>query len=306
MTTFAVITYTDPVPSKNLIFILSVILFLSCEKDKNAVQPDTPIPVDTTVRLSKAYYYNIADTTGVPANTDSICYNEKNQIEKIIYQPGADALVFSYNDDGNLMKVSNVSAIAAKKQTYYLHYNLNKKVDTLTVADSSEVAPFMFKSRLSYDPAGNLVNIFTNFSSDGHEGGYANISYSRSTKLDSIQSVYIDKGSINILYTAPDPSGARGHLNVDKAYLFTMAVRSYKFLIHPMVVNNYMQQFLNQDDAIMNNGRINVSEAGATNSTSFTNKFSFNSNGTLRNHQYTEINSSSALWMTYRFEYARK
>jgi hypothetical protein len=290
---------------KHLFFVLSI-LFFACKKDKDSIHLDTPIPVDTTMRLTKAYFYSSIDTVGAPNNTDSIYYNAKNQIAKIVYKPGSDAVVFSYNDNGDLIKVSNVSDSAAKRQTYYLHYNLNKKVDSLTVTDSSENSPFMFKSDLRYDPAGNLTYIVSELRGDTTESSFSYTSYFRSSKIDSIQSVFWINGGItvNVRHTAIDPSGARGRLNIDKSYLFMMAMRTGKLLFLASTDNVYFQQFLNPDDAVMDNGQIHNSYYG--NFAPFTNKFSFNSNGTLRSHQYSKADGVISIKQTYKFEYAKK
>jgi hypothetical protein len=294
---------------KHLSIILCAVLLFACKKDNDGTQvEDDHLPVDTTMRVTKGYNYEVHDTTQSPTYTDSIYYNEKNQIEKIVSQPGSDAHTFSYNDDGLLIEMSFSNTAAQRTQKYYLHYNLNKKVDSLIIVVNEEITTI---NSMSYNAAGDLTKIRAEIPNGGDTVISAYITYFRSNKLDSI---YTDLPfglvrRINSQFTTASTVNSR--LTIDRSYLFMMAVRDYGGLFGEEQGNIYIQQFLNPDDAIMGKGKIGgydpLDGAPTHVFSSFSNQFSYNGDNTLRFHQFSQTFNGKTYGMkSYKFEYSKK
>ena len=291
---------------KQLFFILSIVsgtvLLFACKKDSDP----TNSPEDTDVVLLTKVYSSMLDTSGPALNSDSIYYNTKNQIVKVVHTPGSEVYNFSYNDDGDLLTVNILSSNEYGGQTYKLYYNNKKTLDSLIIIELG--TPVTIRSTMNYDMAGGLTNVLTDYLMQGTGDRWFQTTYFRSSKLDSIHSDFIYQNKrINSHFSA-GTSTVNKPVIIDKAYLFMMAIRMDKYLFISDGNNIYLQQFLNPKDNLMSNGELAIYDLSDSSSIHTFNEveniFTFNSDSTLRTYQYAEIvNGKSYGRSAYKFDY---
>lgn len=282
------------------LMLLSLSFLFACSKTD-----DTNTETEDPAVLVKADYYpGWADTSGLAVYSDSIYYNDKNQIEKVISRTSTDSIVylFTYNSNDLLTKLT---ARGAKwwHQDYNIYYSADNRVDSLNMLDSSNTTGgiIAMKSKLYYDQNDSLSSITTDLFQEGGSYRVYKRQYTRKGNGD------ID--SINIQANVADnevayernihPSAILSPVNknmqqLNPAYLFLLATRVQLYLFTANSQNIFMQHLLCPGNNLFNDGTFNnihflpqTSDSTRMGQT-YINTCALNGDGTVKTYQYVE------------------
>lgn len=278
--------------------VLSLPFFFACTKDE---APDTENENPAT--LTRADYYpGWADTSGVAVYSDSIYYNDKNQVVKVVARGASDTIeyLFTYNSNDLLSKMTARGGIWWN-QDYNIFYGANNRIDSLNIADNSGTQGiFELKSKLAYDENNILLSIVTELIQEG--GSYTRYKrrYERKSngEIDSIN-IQIFEPSALLMERNIHPAATVSPVNksmekFNPAYAFLLATRVQLYLFTPSSQNIFMQNILCPKDNLFNDGTINSiyfsgQQVDSINMQTYKNAVSLNADGSIKVFQYTEL-----------------
>ncbi|UPK67366.1 hypothetical protein [Chitinophaga filiformis] len=243
-----------------LLIVTSLVVFFGCDKkDDNVIRPSVDsIPKDTTYLLTTGYYW-MSDSTDYYLYRDSIYYNAKGQIEKVIGNPpfkdDTARSLFYYNDDGTIEKLITEGVKRGYYLNYYLHYDENKRLDRI-IAKGNTSGDTCF---ITYNSQGHVTDITTVGESQGTVGSHLTYFRGDDNQIDSIQCDY----GFNQPFALPRRLGLRLQTavpgiasleNIDRSYLFLLATRLSPNFFLAVTGDFYFQKFLNPTDFSFMNG----------------------------------------------------
>ncbi|MVT09441.1 hypothetical protein [Chitinophaga tropicalis] len=246
--------------SSVLLIATSLVLFFGCGKnDDNVTRPSADsLPKDTTYLLTTGYYW-LEDSTEDYFYHDSIYYNAKNQIEKVIgYPPSPDDTVISlfyYNDDGAIEKLITEGVTRDYYFNYYFHYDGNKRLDRI-IANGNTTGDTCF---ITYNAQGHITDITTISESAGSWRSHLTYFRGDNSKIDSFQCdytfnqepAYLRRLGVRLQTAVP---GVASLENIDRSYLFLLATRQSPNFFLAVRGNFCFQKFLSPVDFNFMNG----------------------------------------------------
>ncbi|SHN24642.1 hypothetical protein [Chitinophaga sp. CF418] len=243
-----------------LLIVTCMVLFSACsKKDNNVTRPlaDLP-PKDTTYLLTKGYYW-IGDSTDEYFYRDSIYYNVKNQIEKVIgYPPFRDDTVtslFYYNDDGAIEKLVTDGVRRGYYLNYYFHYDGNKRLDRI-IAKGNTTGDTCF---MTYDLQGHLTDVTTIPDAAGSWRSHLKYFRDNNNQIDSIQCDFgfdqplASPRRLGVRLQTAVP-GTASLETINRSYLFLLGTRLNPNLFLAVTNDFYIHKFLNPNDFSFKNG----------------------------------------------------
>lgn len=287
--------------SMTLSSVLLTMLFLfACKKENH--ENVSPAPEDTTVTLltQGKYYYAQSDTAGMGAMfTDSLYYNEEDQLLKVVTSKfGGETIVyqFSYNSNGSLHEMV---ARGNEEPTWYLQhyvfsYGSGNRIDSITLIDSAVNAPYTMVPAMTYNAQGKLQSMKTVLRQEGASDITWNVFYSRSSNgtLDSFSNQKLSDG-VQTFKRVVHPSATasvagRAITRLELPYLFLLASRQDATLIRTSTVNLFLQQVLNPSDNLFRDGTLSYNNANPVADESYTHSGTLNADSTLHSYSYRE------------------
>ena len=264
------------------IFCLCIILIVSaCTKNKNTAIPDTIMNANMPTMV---YFYDSADTSGIPVAYDTISYNLLKKISRVrryFALSPADSMqfYFGYQND-SCVSFMTVQAPGAKKpwfKDFRFNYNYNWKLERMRYITESHDVTFNF----NYDDQWRLQSYqssFTRTNGDSIPLGtpYAKGVYYRSAtgNLDSlVTGVFDRKVGNDTLYhskviTLRDQAALPADA-IDKSYLLCLSAFS-DFYLMSADFNVFWEQFFQGDVSLYRSGRYATGDHTQVNPIDFT------------------------------------
>jgi hypothetical protein len=246
----------------NLFPVLLSILMFSCQKDDTNNTTTPTDPVVKPAKLKKVYaWLDNKDTLTAPDDIDTIYYNSKDQIEKVVsartaYSSGIAIYQISYNTNGSISKIQSSGTDNFYHADYTFIYNSSAQLDTLKT--SWYYFGTNIFSTFKYDANGDLSDVYlyghrypTNaLYVDSHTSYYRNAS----RKIDSINTLMdpeFPNFNRSFKYTPTNTVNT-----IDKTYLLTVQLRfdpQFNFgTLNSGVL--YLHQFMNPNDNLFSSG----------------------------------------------------
>jgi hypothetical protein len=280
------------------LLLLSLSFFFACNKDE---APDTENPNPAT--LTRADYYpGWADTSGVAVYSDSIYYNDKNQVVKVVGRGASDTIVylFTYNSNDLLSKMTARGGIWWN-QDYNIFYGANNRIDSLNMEDNSgTLGIFGMKSKLSYDANNILLSIATEIIQEGGSYTIYKRRYARKSNgaIDSINIQALDQFAVTSernIHPATTVSPVNKSMEkFNPAYAFLLATRVQLYLFTANSQNIFMQNILCPQDNLFNDGTVNRiyfsnQKVDSIKTQTYKNTCTLNADGSVKVFQYAEL-----------------
>lgn len=305
-----------------LLPLLLCIFVISCQKNDSTITTPT-LPIDTitpVLKLKKVYCWSgNNDTLNTADNIDTIYYNGKNQLDKVVslHNGGFFTEVATYriyyNDANNISSIAATGTYNGDANEFY-HADYRFVYNTAGKLDSLHTHWFHFGtttfSTFKYDNNGDLSDIYLYghhlFSEDWFLNSHTNYFRNTNRKIDSIN-----------ISTEPDVPGYNRsfkYLTVntmdtpDKIYLLTVQLRddpSFNFALQ----NNgilFLHQFVNPNDNLLSSGIEDGHGTSEAHLSPFYHTFILYSDQTIRTlipYYYLYPNNTPQPQRTMRFEY---
>jgi hypothetical protein len=243
----------------NALFAAAVLSFSACKKDDKPSQhsQEESGPAKEGLFTRADYYFRLSDSaTMKPWHSDSIYYNTKYQISKVVDNNSGDQIInymFTYNTDGTIAAMK-VRSAADYKQDYRFYYK-DSRIDSFVVYDSAAInpAPLLYTNKATYNAQSALERITM------REAGKIvySIVYNRSTRLDSIRANFGSDGAIGYrtMHVAAGVAPVNALLaGLDPAYKLLLAVRQDQYLTSIGSNTLFLHDFLSPGDPVFNDG----------------------------------------------------
>ncbi|ACU64179.1 hypothetical protein [Chitinophaga pinensis] len=302
--------------SNVLLIVVTLTLFFACKKDKiNIIEPeiDPGKPAETmpgNILLRKTIHYNkFRDGIGGPLMSDTLIYNEKDQLIKVEHVNILSKIVytFSYNENGSLSTVRSKSTLAeGYTNIYSLKYNKGL-LDSITwvsdIPNDSADGDHVIINPTRNDQ-GQVTTVKYTLYSKTNSSVYSaqfDFLWTPSNNLASMQGRTYD-------YTADDvqrttfPSVQNNHANIGLSrlpagYLFLLALRenglSYQNAMEPYLFTTYLytsaKNVFNDGTGRLYNRNTRSNEE-LIKYVDYENKATFDQNGVLKTFNYFENN----------------
>jgi len=285
-------------PALGALLLLSLSFLFACNKDET---PDTENETPATL-TSADYYPGWADTSGVAIYSDSIYYNDKNQVVKVVARGASDTIVylFTYNSNDLLSKMTARGG-TWWNQDYSIFYGVNNRIDSLNIEDNSgTLGIFEMKSKLSYDGNNILLSIATELIQEGSSYTVYKRRYARKNNgdIDSINIQAFNQFALtserNIHPAATVSSVNKSMEKFNPAYAFLLATRVQLYLFTANSQNIFMQNILCPKDNLFNDGTLNrvyISDqkVDSIKTQTYKNTCTLNTDGSVKVFQYAEL-----------------
>ncbi|PSL23045.1 hypothetical protein [Chitinophaga ginsengisoli] len=286
-------------PALGSLLLLSLSLLFACNKDE---VPDTEN--ETPATLTRADYYpGGTDTSGVAFYSDSIFYNDKDQVVKVVTHGTYDIVyLFTYNSNDLLSKMT-ARGSTWWNQDYNIFYGPNNRIDSLNMEDNSGTfGIFEMKSKLSYDGNNVLLSIATERIQEGSSYTIYKRRYVRKSngEIDSIniqsfnQLAFSYENERNIHPATVVSPVNKSMQKFNPAYAFLLATRVQLYLFTSNSQNIFMQNILCPKDNLFNDGTVNRiyfsnQKVDSIKTQTYKNVCTLNADGSVKAFQYTEL-----------------
>ncbi|ACU63406.1 hypothetical protein [Chitinophaga pinensis] len=300
-----------------LLIMSCITLLTACKKDDKPspgqTNPPGETPDDTTPKvnlLTKVQYFKpLSDTAANPEKAplylDSLIYNEKKELVKIIegsFSNPSRIDTFIYNDAGKLSTVLLGINNPEPTFSFNLQY-INNRLDSIIIIEHvSMMGTGRNQLKVTYDTNDKVASVTSSFGSLHpsllfiHTVKYTRES-SGSVKSIALQLEY-KEGGTNItrrtITPSTDVSPANASLNaMPEGYRLLMAQREDMTLC-PMIGGQALFNFLSPDDKMFGNGTIRadyITNIESSEDFTYTSPAVFNTDNTIRTFQYIESGS---------------
>lgn len=233
------------------------LLFVACSKDE-----ETPVvPGVQPALLTKTFYYEkAADTTGIPEYTDSLYYNNVNQLLKV-RSTKKDGTEVTYDLVYNAKRIlTNVKVTGSSISEFIFAYDSQDKMAYMKVKDNVNATPDSVVTWGAVAGGVSTASVLHQYGEkrDSVSNYHMEYSFSSAEVIDSLYTRTVMSSKLsrtNMFY----PSKTVSPLNeafksVDKSYSLILALRLSVFPMDSEYYNVFMHKFLNPQANVFNDG----------------------------------------------------
>ncbi|SFO98025.1 hypothetical protein SAMN05428949_7055 [Chitinophaga sp. YR627] len=295
--------------SNVLLIVVTLTLFFSCKKEDKPVEPVVDpgkpaetMPDDMLLRKAVTYdYYSSGPKRTLL--TDTLIYNDHNQVVKIehLAQSSTFVFTFSYNEDGTLSTVDWKMSRDAKDTAHYALKYTNGQLDSIVATkifyDHSATTYFKKNSQGRAIMAANIIFI----KPDTLGTAQFNFSWDPTGILEATHATVYDYGGIDYQCTMfpsrqSNPASI-GLKRLPSAYLFVLAHRENGYMSYfggRTSTHLFTSNLFTSANTIFNNGSMRFysydikEKKEITNYIDYENRATFDENGMLKTYKYFE------------------
>jgi hypothetical protein len=296
--------------SNVLLIMITLTLFFACKKEDKPVEalvdpgkPAETMPGDMLLRKAMTYNYHASGPERLWL-TDTLIYNDHNQVVKIEHLAKSPIFVFtfSYNEDGSLSTIEWKRTIENSENTahYALKYT-NGLLDSI-IATNIPYDAYSATTSFTKNGQGRATTAATSIfiKSDTLGTAQFNFSLDPTGSLEATQATVYDYGGIDYQRTMfPSKQSNPASIGLKRlpaAYLFVLAHRENGYMSYFGGTSNHLftSNLFTSASTIFNNGSVRFysyyikEKKEITNYVDYEHRATFDKNGMLKTYKYFE------------------